>query len=409
MRLFWGILFLAVTSIQTQAISFQILTHDNIRDSKGFGISDDGSTIFGTARSLDDSFGIVAVKWDVSDGSMTVLPDTVLELRGFTLINGVPVETYSFLESQPFDISSDGSKIIGLAEFTDRVMQPFVWTEESGMQQLHVEMPPQFRDTHATGISGDGAKVVGWFDTTPATVETSYIWTESGTSPLIVPSMGGLYHYAAGISADGSTVIGHFQTRDSWDIQAFRWTAQEGLQSLGDLPGGRTHSFATAANSNGSTIVGFGSPGEPGADGPFDGVNQVAFIWSKENGMRSLGSLSPGEPNSRAYGVNGDGTVVVGETRSPDSNKAFIWTEERGMRSIGQMLEQNGEDLAEWSLLNATGISSDGKKIVGTAYRTENTIYNVEYAVWIATIPEPTASFWLLSGLSILYRRRQNV
>lgn len=83
----------------------------------------------------------------------------------------------------------------------------------------------------------------------------------------------------------------------------------------------------------------------------------VAFRWTPETGMQSLGVLRVVDDSywSEAYGVSGDGKVIVG--MGMDSNytkKAFRWTEEEGMI-----------DLNIGSSAVAYDISGDGSAIVG--------------------------------------------
>ena len=76
---------------------------------------------------------------------------------------------------------------------------------------------------------------------------------------------------AWGISADGKTIVG--QSVSDPGPQAFRWTAGDGMVGLGDLSGGPFASLASAANADGSVIVGFGKSAA-------SGTNYEAFRWS---------------------------------------------------------------------------------------------------------------------------------
>jgi len=64
-----------------------------------------------------------------------------------------------------------------------------------------------------------------------------------------------------------------------------------------------------------------------------------AFLWTKEGGMRDLGTLggtfSNGGTFSKAWDINDSGQVV-GQTVGTDGRlHAFLWTEAEGMRDIG--------------------------------------------------------------------------
>ena len=49
---------------------------------------------------------------------------------------------------------------------------------------------------------------------------------------------------ARGVSGDGSVVVGFSSVGPGQDVEAFRWTAAGGMQTLGDLPGGDNYCFA---------------------------------------------------------------------------------------------------------------------------------------------------------------------
>ncbi|MDB9414420.1 hypothetical protein [Microcystis aeruginosa] len=54
--------------------------------------------------------------------------------------------------------------------------------------------------------------------------------------------------------------------------------------------------------------------------------------------MVGVGDLSGGDFYSFAYGVSGDGSVVVGYSSSANGNEAFIWNSTQGMRSLKEVL-----------------------------------------------------------------------
>jgi uncharacterized membrane protein len=96
---------------------------------------------------------------------------------------------------------------------------------------------------------------------------------------------------AYAITADGATVVGQISTTtDSKnDTQAFRWTAQDGIVKLGDLPGGCVCSFAYGVFNDGQTIVGTGNIARA-----LNAYKTEAFRWTSTGGMEGLGFL-PGK------------------------------------------------------------------------------------------------------------------
>lgn len=99
-----------------------------------------------------------------------------------------------------------------------------------------------------------------------------------------------------GVSGDGSVVVGYSETES--DRAAFRWTREDGIQGLGELPTGTDYSEAIGVSAAGRVVVGFSS-------GP---AGKEAFHWTVARGMQGLGDHLP----SGANGVSANGRVVVG-------------------------------------------------------------------------------------------------
>src|SRR5262249_24128007 len=97
------------------------------------------------------------------------------------------------------------------------------------------------------------------------------------------------------------------------------------FQGLGFLPRGN-QSRAFGVNADGTVVVGAASDAS--------GVIQ-AFRWTAASGMVGLGLL-PGGNQSFANGVNADGTVVVGDALTPPiTAQAFRWTAASGIVGLG--------------------------------------------------------------------------
>jgi probable HAF family extracellular repeat protein len=159
--------------------------------------------------------------------------------------------------------------------------------------------------------------------------------------------------YGLGVSANGLVVEGVGQTE--FGQEAFRWTAEGGMEGLGDLPGGQYESGALEASANGSAIVGAGHLQRDETGRP---LNIEAFRWTS-SGMEGLGDLAGGGFLSSATGVSAGGRVVVGSGNSEEGTLGFRWTSALGMVSLGDL---EGDPLGS----EATDVSNDGSVIVGS-------------------------------------------
>jgi len=188
---------------------------------------------------------------------------------------------------------------------------------------------------------------------------------------LSVGTFGAGYSIAYDCDSDGSVVVG--DATGAFDDHAFRWTVAGGLEDLGTMTGGNG-SHGRGVSADGSTVVGYG-----GTSG-FTGIR--AFRWTSAGGMVSLGA--PPGMASRAYGVSGNGQVVVGVLMSPDH--AMLWTSSLGMVDLNTYLPSLGINLTGWTLTAANGVSGDGQTLVGTGTHHGST------EAWVAHLPAPAAA-----------------
>ena len=111
-----------------------------------------------------------------------------------------------------------------------------------------------------------------------------------------------------------------------------------------------------------------------------------------------LGSLPGSSSTSTAYGISGDGQLIVGDSGS----KAFVWDSMNGMRDLTSVLTDTlGLNLSGWSLSTASAISTDGSTIVGWG-----TDPSGEQEAWIAVVPEPASCLLVMFGLAAILARR---
>ena len=196
-------------------------------------------------------------------------------------------------------------------------------------------------------LSRDGSTAVGWSGT-PNDIE-AFRWTsDDGMVGLGDLPGDDIFSKALGTNADGSVVVG------TSGVEAFRWTSGGGMVGLGDLPGGGptggasffSKAFGTTAD--GSVVVGKGTQDSGGE----------AFRWTSGGGMVGLGDLPGGVFSSHAFAINADGSVVVGSGESASGTEAFRWTSGGGMVGLGDLPGGGFSSFA-----NAT--NPDGSVIVG--------------------------------------------
>lgn len=136
---------------------------------------------------------------------------------------------------------------------------------------------------------------------------------------------------------------------------------------VGDLPGGAVMSAAYGVSGDGRVVVG----SSQSASG------EQAFRWSGSSGIAGLGDLPGGGTYSRALAVSADGSTVVGDSSSASGNEAFRWTPAGGMSGLGD-LPGGGF----FSIANA--VSADGSVVVGHSASTASGTLGAEAFRWTA-------------------------
>ncbi|WP_161956747.1 hypothetical protein [Sphingosinithalassobacter portus] len=241
-------------------------------------------------------------------------------------------------------LDRDGSTLVGFS-FVDGDQHAVRWTEE-GAQDLGTLGG---RASSALGVSGDGSVVVGISDLEDLTSE-AFRWSNGTMESL--GSLPGQSQGSANLISDDGSVIAGYAYVSGGARRVFVW--QDGVMSdIGDLGGGPV--YATAMSSDGSTIIGQTNPNNPDvAD------TSQAYYW-RDGVMREVGYLPTDNPLGAftlAEAVSGDGGVIVGSARGETGNNsvAFRWTEETGIVSLGTL----GGDSSK-----ATDVSEDGTTVVG--------------------------------------------
>jgi uncharacterized membrane protein len=159
------------------------------------------------------------------------------------------------------------------------------------------------------------------------------------------------------INADGTAITGvcDFGSFDPRGTQAFLWTPSTGIMLLGDLDGGVSvvpRSFGRAISGNGLMIAGIGESAS----------GTEAFRYDVSAGtFTPLGSLAASPFGSWAYGISGDGNVIVGLSLNAQGQQEPVRWTSAGLQAMGFLPGATGVTPAG----AAYAASADGSVIVG--------------------------------------------
>ncbi|MBL9135180.1 MAG: hypothetical protein JNK85_04900 [Verrucomicrobiales bacterium] len=336
----------------------------------------------------------------------------------------------------PTAVSTDGTSVVGLTNnFNQSPTGWFRWSQPHGAMVL----PPP---TYATGMQGPGPWING--DGTVLAWSTSpyyyylWEWTPSGGLNDLGWPQEGSYEAsltAWGLSAEGSAIVGEamfpqFSAADRtlW-IRGFFWTRSGGFEPLKLL------SSARAVSADGNIIVGPAfdrglgvglmnrTKGFRGLGLPA-GVIETNYIYRAESyalvpsgetlyyGTASYGqtgrvsvfarwsaSASAWErldreplPNFfQVTGTSSDGTLVVGTHRIgneiTDPSQGWIWRDGDGFQNIRAFLTDRRVNASGWQITSCSGISGDGRTLIGRGLVTESSGYNALHG-WVAILDD---------------------
>ena len=369
-----------VAALTASAASFQGLSDlpGGAFSSRANSVSADGTTVVGAGNvDVTKSYSNgEAFRWTSSTGMVGLgdFPDSNLNPNG--------------RGSYALGVSGDGSIVVGSGSSPDAIpVQAFRWTDSTGIAGIGYLTAEPYSE--AAAISADGTTIVG----TGRSYE-AFRWTQ----PTGMVGLGGLLggdgsSGARAVSADGSVIAGG--AKSALGNEPFIWTQATGMVGLGNLAGGTyLDASALGISPEGNVVVGFSNSSN--APSPF----YEAFRWSQATGMVGLGDLPGGAFLSEASATSSNGEVVVGYGTTDTGQTAFIWDSAYGMRNLQQVLVDlgSGSELTGWSLLNATGVSTDGRTIVGYGTNPDG---NTE--AWIATVPEPSTFVLAAAGFVLSF------
>ncbi|WP_306258916.1 autotransporter domain-containing protein [Pararhizobium sp. IMCC21322] len=302
-------------------------------------------------------------------------------------------------------ISDDGSVVIGNTDPLDggATSHAMVWTEPTGFTSLDGISRGVLFKLDTQGISGDGSVITGSANNSifgsGTTGNRAYRWTQAGGFQDL-GSLGSNNSTGLGISADGNVIVGGSYDADG-RLRAMRWTAVDGMVSLGEMDADEVSASAYATSGDGVLAVGISS----GFSSP---TYSRAFSWTEGTGMVALATLEGGSSNaldvsydgrviggssqmgghqvavrwvdgvvsalgqtdrgSIAYAVSGNGKVAVGDISSPGIPSGFRWDDASGLVSIEQWLRSSGATISDGSTYTARAINCDGSVVVGGTF-----------------------------------------
>ena len=216
-------------------------------------------------------------------------------------------------QSVPFDVSDDGSVVVGRSRTTDFGDEAFRWTQATGMVRMADQAGGHFNSIGtAYGVSADGSVIVGVGRLTPPGTfggTEAFRWTEAGGFVGLGDLPGGVhFSVAKGVSADGAIIAGS-SSEDGPLAQPIEHTVRWSSGTMANLGGlGGAYSYPGAMSGDGSTIIGISDVKE--------------YRWTQATGMVAL-TAGDGFTTARFLGLSHDGSVMVGAGSSTNGSEAF--------------------------------------------------------------------------------------
>lgn len=260
------------------------------------------------------------------------------DTQGFKLCNA---------RSSVRDVSDDGKVIVGNLMTARRELIAVRFGPDLKAARLPRPEASPFASAYA--VSGDGKVIAGMLGMRPVR------WIGKRLEPLAPPEPGTRVVPSA-VNRTGSVIVGSRQYRARLNgsefpvDDAFVWIQGKGIRGLGFLP--KNGDFPRRASANAVSA---------------DGLLVAGYCEAEEIPVRDKKG------------------VVVG-SRGIDS--AFIWDEKHGLRDLQKVLTARyGADwLHGWRLCSVTGMSADGKTLVGSAFNGEG--FDQSYVLKLPVRPD---------------------
>ncbi len=333
--------------------------------------TDDGSTT-DTGGEVEPSFEIVDISRPIDvtpDGTVALFEEPaelLLESFFYDTVTG-EITPAATIGDAAFDFSTGVSDTLRISALHGVPVQAGLWTEAGGWLDLASPYETGCDDVaSAWDISADGSVAVGmaWNGCSPH----AFRWVDDGgagtTTELDVIGTGfdgnAPSNRATVVSDDGMVVAG-FAQNGAIDRAAAVWQADGTGVLL--APDEEWPQEVLSISADGQMVA-----GTRGYDG---------FYWTEADGMTSLGqpAEAKGPANTFPNAIAAGGELVAGGFGDPwgfSVPLAFVWTRDEGMRSLQPIVEANGLVVPEGiALTNVIAASADGSVLIGSAYDAE--------------------------------------
>ncbi len=342
------ILFLIIDSTQISSQSLTWLGTLGGEESIAYAVSDDGAVVVGKSKNSDEEDR--AFIWKPVGGMQFL--SGAMNIKGWARA-----------------VSTDGSVIVGTTQDDIGIRKAFKWTQATSLEYLTPLGGTPFNESEAFDLSSNGSKIVGRIQNL-SNESRGFIWDENnGMTELSTLFYRGDYSIVNAISGNASLLVGwSSDTVNNFDQLPVEWESNYLINQM-PTPGNSGNGVVEEISENGSYAV-----GRILIDGDMHGFRwhrQAPGYWETEV---DIGFLSGVNNPQVCYALDVSNTgIVVGLTTgpSPDNIVAFLWERTNLNTDIMYNLNVLYSNLLNQSgyLLQANAISPDGRFIVGQGYR----------------------------------------
>ncbi|HLP85420.1 MAG TPA: hypothetical protein VK157_13810 [Phycisphaerales bacterium] len=323
--------------------------------------------------------------------------------------------------------SFDGSVIVGMTgryvNTTVNAGTPAVWRDTASISPT-LETPlisasPTGGPLRGifNGVSASGTRAFGFARELDGNLTSSaaYVYNQGGsvTPVATFAQFTGAYPASSVMSADGTRATHYIQPDVvSGSDTAFVWDETGGSTNLPLVTSQGFYPRTTTISGDGRVVAGFLGNNVANANTsgfPIvwrDGVFRMLPRPNFASGNFIAGSDTTGRV---LVGAAGSGLDLVNFTTNiglVGNSFASIWIDDQAF-SLATYLTSNGVNLGNVTPILASGVSADGRTVVGVATRPIGTTTQREYVSFIATIPTPGTLFGMSLCVVAAMRRRR--